>query len=388
MAFIDERPHGGFRVLGIEIRVRLSWLILALLLAWSLASGAFPEIYGGLPTASYWGMAVIVVAGLGASIVLHELAHSLVARAFGLPIDRITLFLLGGVAELREEPRTPWSELLMAVAGPAFSVALGLGLGLLSRRVAPQADGGELAAALDYLAQINLVLAVFNMVPAFPLDGGRVLRAIIWMITGDSGRATRLAAGIGSGLAVALMMAGTALALTGQVAGGLWWVLIGLFLRTAAHSSVSDLMAERLLTGHPVREMMAIGAGPLPGGMTLRSFVERQDYAPPWTLRAVVSGGETVGVVEAADILAVPRDAWATKTLGEVCRPLGAAVAVDAGADAHGVFERMRREGRPRLLVLERGRPVGVVALRDLLQRLEMAGRFETDWAPPARPAR
>lgn len=176
MAFIDERPHGGFRVLGIEIRVRLSWLILALLLAWSLASGAFPEIYGGLPTASYWGMAVIVVAGLGASIVLHELAHSLVARAFGLPIDRITLFLLGGVAELREEPRTPWSELLMAVAGPAFSVALGLGLGLLSRRVAPQADGGELAAALDYLAQINLVLAVFNMVPAFPLDGGRVLR--------------------------------------------------------------------------------------------------------------------------------------------------------------------------------------------------------------------
>ncbi|HRD28067.1 MAG TPA: site-2 protease family protein [Caulobacter sp.] len=382
MRYVDQHPHGGFRIFGIEIRVRLSWLILALLLAWSLASGAFPEIYQGLPGRSYWTMAVLAVAGLGLSIILHELAHSLVARAFGLPIDRITLFLLGGVAELREEPRTPWSELLMAAAGPAFSVVFGLALGVLSRGVPPETDTLGLAAALDFLASVNLVLAAFNMAPAFPMDGGRVLRAVIWLVTGNPARATRIAAAIGGFLALALILAGVALALTGQIAAGLWWVLIGLFLRTAAHASVSDLLAQRLLTGVPVREVMALGAGPLPGHMTVAEFVRRQAYAPPQSLRAVVKDGVAVGVIEAADVLATPRQTWPDRTLARTCRPIGEAVAVDADADAFAVFERMKRDRRLRLLVLLRDRPVGVLSLQDLMQRLELARRFETDDAP------
>lgn len=392
MRYVDQHPHGGFRIFGIEIRVRISWLILAVLLAWSLASGAFPEIYQGLPGTSYWTMAVLAVGGLGLSIILHELAHSLVARAFGLPIDRITLFLLGGVAELREEPRTPWSELLMALAGPAFSAVLGLALGALSRAIAPETDTLGLAAALDFLASVNLVLAAFNMAPAFPLDGGRVLRAVIWLITGNGARATRIAAAIGGFLALALTLAGVALALTGQVAAGLWWVLIGLFLRTAAHASVSDLLAQRLLAGRPVREMMTLGAAPLPGAMTVAEYVRQQAYAPPQSLRAVVADSVAVGVIEAADVLAVPRHAWPDRTLAQICRPIDETVAVEAEADAFTVFEQMKRERRLRLLVLLRGRPVGVLSLQDLMQRLELARRFETDDAPtrattPARGA-
>jgi len=195
-------------------------------------------------------------------------------------------------------------------------------------------------------------------------------------------RATRVAAAIGGFRALALTLAGVALALTGQVAAGLWWVLIGLFLRTAAHASVSDLLAQRLLAGRPVREMMTLGAAPLPGAMTVAEYVRQQAYAPPQSLRAVVADSVAVGVVEAADVLAVPRQAWPDRTLAEICRPIGEAVAVEAEADAFTVFEQMKRERRLRLLVLLRDRPVGVLSLQDLMQRLELARRFETDDAP------
>lgn len=377
MTVVDEHAHGGVRILGIEIRVRPSWLILAVLLAWSLATGAFPELYKGLPTSTYWAVALIVVAGLAVSIILHEMAHSLVARAYGLPIDRITLFLLGGVAELRREPKTPQSELLMALAGPLFSLAFGLALMALSQGMTPAGDALGLAAALDYLAMINVVLAVFNMIPAYPTDGGRALRAVLWMITGSAARATGIAAAVSGGFAIALMIAGVALALTGQVAGGLWWVMIGLFLRTAAQSSVSDMMAERLLAGRPISRLMAVGAGPLAADMTVAAYVEHQAYAPPQALRAVVSDGVTIGVVEAADILALPRESWPNRTLAQACRPLGPGCAVEAGADAQSVFEQMKQERSRRVIVLDRGRPVGVVALQDLLQRLDMGRLFD-----------
>lgn len=372
-----RRSTAGPRLFGIEIRVRFSWLIIAVLVAWSLAAGSFPEIYQGLPASSYWSMAILVVLGLAASIILHELAHSLVGRAFGLSIDRITLFLFGGAAELREEPGTARAELLMALAGPAVSVLLGLVLALAAGTLDRGGGGAEIVGALGYLATLNLVLAVFNMAPAFPMDGGRVVRALIWMVTGNLERATRIAARMGEGFAILLILAGLVMALLGAVAGGLWWMLIGVFLKTAASSSVFEAKARRLLRGYVASEVMDAGLTPLPGDMTVEDFVDRGLYADQHGLYPVTLEGSALGVIEAADMLAIPKGRWADTTLAEICAPMGQAAATGPDEDAHMLLDRMTRDRRSRLLVVDHGRPVGIVTLHALLERLELAEPFE-----------
>jgi len=366
-----------FRLLGVEINVHASWVLVALLIAWSLAAGAFPALYKGLPASDYWLMAVVAVIGLAVSIVLHELAHTLVGRAFGMSVDRITLFLFGGVAELHDEPKAPRAELLMALAGPALSVVLGFVFAFAAGALKAADAAPELAAAFGYLATLNWVLAGFNMVPAFPLDGGRVLRAIIWMATGKADRATRIAANTGMALAVVLMLAGVALALIGGVASGLWWVLIGLFLRTAAQTSLSDMEARRLLGGHPISEVMARRVETAPADMTLDSFVHFKLYASHHGMYPVVQSDRLLGVVEAADLLKTPRETWAQTTLGEICRPLESVAQARSDEDAFAVFERMRHEDAARLLVIDRGELVGLVTVQDVLQRLALAMKFE-----------
>ncbi|WP_374576259.1 site-2 protease family protein [Phenylobacterium sp.] len=372
--------HGGsvmrFRLFGVEINVHASWVLVALLIAWSLASGAFPVIYKGLPASGYWLMALIAVVGLAVSIVLHELAHTLVGRAFGMSVDRITLFLFGGVAELHEEPKAPRAELLMALAGPALSVVLGFVFALIAGLLQAAGAARELAGALAYLATLNWVLAGFNMIPAFPMDGGRVMRAIVWMATGKAERATRISASIGMGFALILMIGGAALALFGGVASGLWWILIGLFLRTAAQSSLSDIDARHELAGHPVSDVMVRQVETAPANMTLDAFVQERLYASHHGMYPVVDGDRLVGVIEATDLLKTPRDAWARTTLGEVCRPLDETPQARLAEDAFAVFERMRQTGAVRMLVVDRGDLVGLVTVHDIAQRLAMAAKY------------
>ena len=215
-----QRPIASFSLLGVSIRLDASWILLALLIAWSLAAGVFPDLYRGLPQSTYWGMAAASVVGIAASIILHELGHTLVARAFGLPIKSITLFVFGGVAEMEGEPKAPRAELFMALAGPLVSVALGFGFSLLANFLEGSAPT-EYHAVLHYLGTLNFTLAAFNMAPAFPLDGGRVLRALIWLVTGDSLKATRIAARSGEVIAVLLMGLGAFSTLTMGLVHGL-----------------------------------------------------------------------------------------------------------------------------------------------------------------------
>ena len=204
-----------FELLGFEVKIELSWLVLAALLTWSLATNVFPANREGLAKATYWWMGVAGTLGLFASVVFHELCHSLVARRFDLPITGITLFIFGGVAEMEDEPPSARSEFLMALAGPASSAMLGLtffGLSLLGSG----ADWSDpVGVVLGYLASLNGSLAVFNLLPAFPLDGGRVLRAILWGAKKDLSWATRIASRIGSGLGILMMVVGLFVALTG-----------------------------------------------------------------------------------------------------------------------------------------------------------------------------
>lgn len=265
----------------------------------------------------------------------------------------------------------------MALAGPALSVVLGLLFALAAGTLERGGGAGEIVGALGYLATLNLVLAAFNMAPAFPMDGGRVVRALIWMATGNLERATRIAGRMGEGFAILLILAGLAMALLGAVAGGLWWMLIGVFLNTAARSSVLEARARRLLKGHVASEVMEAGLKVLPGDMTVEDFVDRGLYAGQHGTYPVILDRAAVGVIEAADILAIPTGRWADTTLADICAPLGQAVATEPDADAHGLIDRMTRDRRNRLLVVDHGRPIGIVTLHTLLERLELAEPFE-----------
>ena len=226
-----------FTLFGFKVQVDASWIVIALLVTWSLATGYFPSSYEDLAPGSYWLMGIVGAAGLFASIIFHEFWHSAVARHFGLPMKGITLFIFGGIAEMSQEPDRPKTEFLMAVAGPVASVFLGFGFyGLQSVAEA----GGEptiLGGVLGYLAFINWLLAGFNILPAFPLDGGRILRSILWSIRDDLMWATRVVCRIGSGFGVALILLGIITMLGGYMINGIWYIVIGLFLRGAAASS-------------------------------------------------------------------------------------------------------------------------------------------------------
>ena len=217
------------KIFGIEIRVNISWAFIAVLLAWSLAKGYFPSVYEGLPDVTYWWMGAAGVLGLFASVVFHELAHSIVAQSYGMQIKGITLWLLGGVAELGDEPPSPTAEFWMALAGPAMSIALSVVFYGAASLVPTGVEYKPLFEVLRYLALVNLILALFNMIPAFPMDGGRILRAWHWHRTGDAYKATTLSAKVGSTFGLILILTGLAAVFVWGGMNGLWWVILGMF---------------------------------------------------------------------------------------------------------------------------------------------------------------
>lgn len=228
-----------FELFGFKVRVDPSWLLLAALIVWSLAAGYFPATQPGWRPRVYWIMGGAGLLGLAASVVVHELAHSLVARRFDMPITGITLFVFGGIAEMPEEPQTPKAEAVMALAGPAMSLTICglLRLACAGMVAAGIAEGNPAVVVLRYLALLNLMLGAFNLIPAFPLDGGRVLRAVLWGWRGDLLWATRFATGAGAIFGLLLMACGAWNLVIGQVIEGAWWLLVGLFLRAAAAES-------------------------------------------------------------------------------------------------------------------------------------------------------
>jgi Zn-dependent protease len=248
-----------FSLFGFKVSVDASWLLLAVLITWSLAVGYFPQAAPGLPKETYWWLGVAGLIGFAFSIVFHELSHSLVARRFDMPIRGITLFVFGGVAEMEDEPPGAKAEFWMAIAGPLMSFFLALVFFLLGGLFveAGAAKPTPLAVLFGLLAYINTVLGVFNLVPAFPLDGGRVLRAALWYWKGDIAWATRVAASAGSVFGFVLIAIGLVNAVTGNIVGGLWWFLIGrFFARGGRRRSVA---ADRPLgavgpAGPPVHE--------------------------------------------------------------------------------------------------------------------------------------
>lgn len=368
-----------FKLFGFEIRVDLSFLLIAVLVGASLASGYFPAVHEGLPVTTYWILGFFAVAGIFASIVLHELGHSLVARRFGMEMRGITLHMFGGAAELADEPTSPTAELLVAAAGPATSLLLA---GLLKLAAVGMADVASsqlpVEVLLRYLAGLNLVLAIFNLLPAFPLDGGRILRALLWMRAGDHDRATRLAARIGAGLGFGLAALGALQIVAGHLGDGLWTILIGFFIRSAAIASGLDLAARRMLGDATVARFMTPDPVTVPVGLSLADFVEEVVYRTRHDTYPVIDGaGRPRGLAVVGALSTVPRETWPSTSVMEIAEPVAPESTVGPQVPAKQALDLMRRSGRSRLLVVDDGRLIGLLTLKDLLDTLTLRMRIE-----------
>ncbi|MDD5656889.1 MAG: site-2 protease family protein, partial [Elusimicrobia bacterium] len=335
-----------FKLFGFEVKADLSWIVLAILVAWSLAVGLFPYRYAGLTPAAYWTMGVAGTIGLFLSIIAHEMCHSLAARKYGIPMRGITLFIFGGVAEMVEEPPGPRAEFAMAIVGPVSSVVLGLGLlwlhGLGLRLSWPVTVVG----VAQYLGWINLLLAGFNLLPAFPLDGGRVLRSLLWQAKGDFHWATRIASGVGVGFGAALIVLGVFQFLAGSLIGGAWTFLIGMFLQSAARMAFRQLVIRESLEGRPVRRFMKPDPVGVPAAITLRELVEDYIYKYHYKLFPVIQDHDRLrGCISTKQVAAVPRESWASKTVGECAAACSRDNTVDPQRDAAKVLAQMGRTG-------------------------------------------
>ncbi len=355
-----------FKVFGFAVRLDLSWFLIAALLTFSLARQVFPQSAPGLSAGAYWAMGAIVTAGLFASVVAHELSHSLVARRFGLAMRGITLFIFGGVAEMTEEPASPKVELWMALAGPAMSIVLGV---LLLALAAPaRAAGPAAAGVIGYLAAANLALGLFNLIPAFPLDGGRVLRATLWHWKGSLRWATRITSQIGSGFGLVLMGGGVLLVLRGSWAG-LWYLLIGMFVRNAARMSYQQLLLRRALEGEPVARFMQANPVTVPRSISVAELVRDYVYRYHFKMFPVLDdAGRLAGCVTTRQVKELPREEWERQTVGALANRCTAENTIAPETDAMGALSRMSKTGVSRLMVVDGDRLLGILSLKDLMQ--------------------
>jgi Zn-dependent protease len=366
-----------FRVLGFPVFLDASWFLVALAGLWLFAVQIFPARHPDLAAANYWAMAVVAVLGLFGSILFHELAHCLSARHFGLPTHGITLFLFGGVAEIFDDPPSPQAEIVIAVSGPAASALLAGWLGLAGLVGILSGWPAALASVLFYLALLNVVLALFNLVPAFPLDGGRVLRALLWWKKGSLPRATQLTSRLGAAFGTGLVVWGLFLAVGGALTAGIWWALIGIFLRSAASASLRQLLLHDALKGEPVRRFMHTNPVTVPRAISVADLVEAYIYRYQQEMFPVVDDGRLVGWVPPGAVERLPRDEWPNQTVSALLQPCGPGNSVAPDADALQALNAMRRSSLPGLLVVEDNRLLGVLRLKDLLGFLSMKLKLE-----------
>jgi Zn-dependent protease/predicted transcriptional regulator len=360
------------RVAGIEIGASWSWLIIVAIVFFTLATSVFPETNAGLSDAGYAAMAAAAVLLFFASLTAHELGHAIQARRDGMEIDGITLWVFGGVARFRGEFPSAGAELRIALAGPVVSLVLGvvfLGAALLV----------DLPSGVDgvvfWLGQINLTLLVFNLLPALPLDGGRVLRALLWIRRGNFAAATRTAAAMGRGFGQGLFVMGLVLVLVTGAFAGLWLALIGLFLIGAAEAEGQMAETRDALADLRVRDVMVAEPVSVPPDMALDRFMDEVFMAHRHTAYPVVGAdGSPLGMVSFRQVVALPREDWPRRTVRDVMVPIERAIVVRSDADLRGTYPRLATDGLRRALVQDHGRPLGLLSLTDVMRVLEAAG--------------
>src|SRR5688572_21032267 len=361
------------RVAGIPIGLHYSWLIIAFLIILSL-SQHFDRVNPGWGTAVIWASAIITVLLFFAGIVAHELSHAVVARARGVPVRSITLFALGGVAAMERDANEAKTEFWVGIAGLLMSVLIGflcLGLAMAAGWTPAFEPLTPPAAVLVWLGYINFMLAAFNMIPGYPLDGGRVLRAIVWGITKDQDRATRIAAGAGQAVAFGFILWGLLRFFSGEGFGGLWIAFIGWFLLDAARSSVLQVQVARTLRGVRVADLVSPDCPVVPSATDLQSLVDDHLLRTGRRCFVVQDSGRLTGLITPAEISKVERDRWPQTSVQAAMRPLSQLRTVRPDTPAMEALELMSRDDINQLPVVADGRLVGIFSRAHALQVLQ-----------------
>lgn len=363
------------RLFGIAIRLHFSWLFILFLVAWSLASSYLPEAFPGWPQQTYWAIGIAGGAVLFLSVLLHEMSHSLVALSRGYRARAITLFLLGGVSEMEKEANRPSEEFWIAFSGPLASLLLaGTAWGVYIL-VGP-AGNPQARALTFFLSTINLVLGVFNLVPGFPMDGGRVLRSIVWKATGSIRRATVVAANVGMGVGLLFIGVGIILAFTENFVGGLWLAFIGWFIQSAASNVKLQQTIHVSLSGKRARDVMSSKYIVVTPATSLQNLVE-QHIARDFQRAFVVMLGDTfLGIVNASDIRAIEPEVRTKTPVTTIMTRVDQMVTVGPDDPLEAAFQKLAASGTYQVAVVESGRLLGMITREDVLGVLELADLF------------
>jgi len=368
-----------FSLMGFKVGIDITWFLLAVLITWSLADGVFPRYFAGHTSATYWWMGAAGAVGLFISIVFHEFCHSIVAKHFGLPMKGITLFIFGGIAEMNEEPQNPQSEFFMAIAGPIASVFLA-GIFYLIQKAGNTLNWpGSVTGTLTYLAWINLILAGFNLIPAFPLDGGRVLRSALWAIKKNLRWATRVASWMGSAFGIFLIILGVLSLIGGSFVGGLWYILIGMFIRSASQMSYQQMLIRKALSGEPTKRFMQADPVVVSPSLSVRDLVENYFYKYHYKMFPVSDNGNLLGCISTKEVKNMPRNEWGQHTVSDITEKCSDNNMISPETDAMKALAVMRSSGNSRLMVVDHNHLTGIITLKDMLKFLSLKIDLEED---------
>jgi len=356
------------RVIGIPIYLHFSWLIVFGLIVWTLSTGYFPAQYPDLPSSSYWAKGLVASLLIFASILLHELGHAVAALRQGLRTRSITLFIFGGIAQLESDPKDGRAEIWMAAAGPAVSLGLA---GLFYACASLPFLGPGVAAVARYLGLINLILALFNLVPAFPMDGGRLLRGALWGSMGKT-RATQIASRAGTFFAFFLILLGVFSFLWGNPIGGVWYVLIGWFIKDASAASYQQVRLDEALRGLTVRDAMVEAIVTIPSSGSVAEAAREQFMRTGYGSYPVTRGEAVVGLLCLKDVLRLSAEERELTSVQGAMRPLTKSIVTDSDAPLPVAIANMAKAGIPRLLVMRGDRLMGLLTMSGVIRRLKV----------------
>lgn len=365
------------RIGGIAIEINPSWLLIVGVLAWSLSDGVFPDMYEGWSTATYWIVGTLSALLLFVTVLVHEMAHAVVAIKRGIPVPKITLFIFGGVSHMSKQPRSAGEEFYIAAAGPATSLGIAAVMGGVTLLLWDVNE--QVTAITGYLALVNFVLAIFNILPGFPLDGGRVLRSIAWKKSGSFRTATRVASNVGVAFGVILMVSGVVLILMGYVINGIWFAFIGWFLSGAARGEADNLKLETILGPLKARDVMSPEFASVPPHLSLQLIVD--EYMVGQGHRAVIVARDDAvfGIVSISDIRRHPRNEWDSTPAQTVMTPRERVLTVGVDAPALEVLELIAQKQLNQVPVLEDGQMIGLITRRELIERIKVAEQLEDE---------
>lgn len=358
------------RISGIDIEANPSWLIIFGLVAFTLSASIFPNRYPGWSEATYWAVGTAAALLLFVTVLVHELAHAFVARTRGISVPRITLFIFGGVSHMQSQPKTARAEFQIAAAGPATSFIIAIVMGAAA--LALNGLNEQTTATLAYLATVNVLLGAFNMVPGFPLDGGRVLRSIIWARTHNFRRATTVASNGGQLVGFGIMALGVVFFLAGGIISGIWFFIIGWFLRGAAQAEGQGSRLDELLGKLRARDLMQADVETVEPDEVLRHVVDEHLLARGARAVMVSRNGGPLGILTVTDLRHVPRSEWDRTLASQAMTPRERLKVVQAGNSARDVLRLIQEEGLNQVPVLDDSRVVGMVSRRELIERLQL----------------